>query len=64
MFKFLKEKLKQGIKNFSSKVEEEGATEEEIIEKPIEEKKGILSKIKEKFAKKEIIPEGAVEQKI
>jgi len=38
MFKFLKEKLKKGIKNISSKIEEEGTTEETIVEKPIEEK--------------------------
>jgi len=70
MFKFLKEKLKQGIKNISSKIEEEGATEETEVEKPVEEtkeKKGFFSKLKEKFTKKEVeeIPEEeAVEQEV
>ncbi|MEA2037402.1 MAG: signal recognition particle-docking protein FtsY [Nanoarchaeota archaeon] len=90
MFKFLKEKLKEGIKKISGKIDEEGVTEEKI-EEPIkfsngsekglemsekrsfsehtpkskvsdepktfqkEEKKGILSKVKEKFTKRNII---------
>ncbi len=37
MFKFLKEKLKQGIKNISTKIEEEGVSEETTVEKPTEE---------------------------
>jgi len=52
MFKFLKEKLKQGIARFSKKVEEEG----EVIEKPIEsvpEKKGFFQKIKDSISKKQ-----------
>jgi fused signal recognition particle receptor len=61
MFKFLKEKLKKGIKNISNKIEEEG--EETVVEKP-EEKKGIFSKFKEKFKKEEIKEEEAVEQEV
>ncbi len=72
MFKFLKEKLKKGIKNISSKIEEEGAEEETVVEKPVEEnteepqKKGFFSKIKQTFTKKEeeINEEEAVEQKV
>ena len=72
MFKFLKEKLKQGIGAFSKKIEEEGVTEEKIEEKPIEpietEKKGFFSRLKEKFTKKEKIEEfpeeEAVEEKV
>ncbi len=71
MFKFLKEKLKKGIKNLSAKIEEEGTIEETIVEKPVEgeagkpEKKGFFSKIKERFTKREDIrEEEAVEQKI
>jgi len=72
MFKFLKEKLKQGIKNISTKIEEEGATEETEVETPVEkkeeiqpEKKGFFSKLKEKFTKKEEIPEEeTVEQEV
>ncbi len=70
MFKFLKEKLKQGIKSISNKIEEEGVSEEAIVEKKAEEKiepekKGLFSRLKERFAKKEEIKEEeAVEQKV
>jgi len=57
MFKFLKEKLKNSIKNISSKIEEEGKSEEIIVEKPAEEKKSLISRIKERFSKKEDIRE-------
>ena len=59
MFKFLKEKLKKGIKNISNQIEEEGTTEETVIERPIEEpeeqkeKKSIFTRLKDKFSKKE-----------
>jgi fused signal recognition particle receptor len=57
MFKFLKEKLKNGIKNISAKIEEEGSNEEIEVEKPVEEieesKKGFFSKLKDKFTKQE-----------
>lgn len=71
MFKFLKEKLKQGIKNISNKIEEEGSTEESVVEQPAvekekPEKKGFFSRLKETFSKKETeeILEEAVEQDI
>lgn len=71
MFKFLKEKLKKGIKNISTKIEEEGTSEETIVEKPVgqeaekPEKKSFFSKIKERFTRREdIIEEEAVEQKV
>jgi len=58
MFKFLKEKLKQGIKNISTKIEEEGVSEETEVETPVEkkeeiqpEKKGFFSRLKDKFTK-------------
>ena len=38
MFKFLKEKLKKGIKDISNKIEEEGATEETEVETPVSQK--------------------------
>ncbi len=65
MFKFLKEKLKKGIKNISNKIEKEG--EDNIVERAAEEvkqpeKKGFFSKIKEKFSKEEIKEEEPVEQ--
>ena len=76
MFKFLKEKLKKSIKDISSKIDEEGVTEETEQEVPVEqkeespevkpkveEKKGFFSKIKEKFKKKaeEEIPKEEIE---
>lgn len=67
MFKFLKEKLKQGIKSVSNKIEKEGVTEEKIEEKAAEpEKKGFFSKLKDRFTKKDIeeISEEAVEQEV
>ena len=38
MFKFLKEKLKKSIKDISSKIDEEGVTEETEQEVPVEQK--------------------------
>lgn len=74
MFKFLKERLKRSIKSISNKIEEEGISEEAIVEKRAgerakegQEKKGFFSKLKERFSRREIeeIPEEeAVEQKI
>ncbi len=71
MFKFLKEKLKKSIKAVSSKIEEEGTTEEIEVEKPVEEpqkKKGFFSKLKDKFSKKgsieDIKEEETVEQEV
>ncbi len=70
MFKFLKEKLKLGIKNISNKIEEEGVTEETVVEKPVEapaEKKGFFSRLRERFTKEKIeeFPEEeAVEEKV
>ncbi|MBW2989529.1 signal recognition particle-docking protein FtsY [Candidatus Woesearchaeota archaeon] len=59
MFKFLKEKLKQGIRGVSDKIEEEGASEDiNKVEEPVHEeepkkKEGFISKIRGRFAKKE-----------
>lgn len=64
MFKFLKERLKQGIKSISNKIEEEGSTEQGVEEKAVEEKKGFFSKLKEKFVKKEKIEEFPEEEAI
>jgi len=55
MFGFLKKKLKEAVSSFSKKVEEEKITfEEEVIPEKKEEKKGILSKIKEKITTRKI----------
>lgn len=51
MFGFLKEKLKSALNVFSKNVDQEGT--EEVIEKPVKEKKNIES-IKDKPEKKEI----------
>ena len=64
MFKFLKEKLKSVVSKITKKIETEA--KEEIIEKPIsqkkikkikEEKKGLLAKFKEKITTKKITEE-------
>jgi fused signal recognition particle receptor len=62
MFKFLKEKLKQGISLFSKKIEEEG--EEEVIEAPKEfrEEKKEKEKIWTKEKTEEIEKEGIIEE--
>jgi len=68
MFKFLKDKLKKGIKSISKEIDEEGVSEETEEEKQVEqeeEKKGFFSKLKEKFTKTEDIPEEETkEQKV
>ena len=69
MFKLLKEKLKQGRKSISDKIEEEGTTEETEIETTVEpEKKGFFSKLKDKFSHKagieDIKEEETVEQEV
>ena len=66
MFKFLRDKLKEGISRFSKRVEEEGREEIKEVEKPEtipeekkeaplkpqEEKKGFFKSLKERFQKK------------
>ncbi|HZX45332.1 MAG TPA: signal recognition particle-docking protein FtsY [Candidatus Nanoarchaeia archaeon] len=65
MFKFLKEKLSKGIKSISGQIEEEGKSEEAIIERPVvEEKKGFFSKLKDRFKKEEFPEEEGKEQEV
>ena len=60
MFKFLREKLKRSAKDISEKIDKEGETSEEVVEKV--EKKGFFSKIKDKFTKKEEKKENLIEE--
>jgi len=74
MFKFLRDKLKEGISKFSKKVEEEGREElreeekkEELVEEkaaeiPKEEKKSFFRALKERFQKKKPESTGLFEE--
>ena len=58
MFNFLKDKFKSAISKISKNIEEEGKEEviEIVEEKPIKEKKTIISRIKEKVQKPKLEP--------
>jgi len=69
MFKFLKDKLKKAVSQFSKKIEEQG--KEEVKEVEVKPKKGLFAKIKKRFVKEEIPkekpkvrPEVKIEKKI